>query len=246
MTKNPSKKKWFIDNVVSLGLALLLVLAIRSSVIEAFKIPSGSMIPTLLIGDQIFVNKMSYGLKLPFSDWIGSKPIYLIQGSAPERGEIIVFKYPVDDSLYFIKRIVGIPGDTVETRNKVLYVNGEPIARSPIPEDSRESLEKDLLDSRIPPEQVEMFLEKIGDRNATVILDRRSYFRADFEPITIPEGKYFVMGDNRDNSNDSREWGFVPMDAIRGRALFIWLSVWLDFGSGEYKFRPSRIGTVLE
>src|SRR3990172_12530401 len=125
--KNPdrkvSKKQWFIENVTSLGLALLLVFMIRSSVVEAFKIPSGSMIPTLLIGDHIFVNKFAYGFKIPFSDLVTGSPTYVVKLDPPKRGDIIVFMYPGDESFYYIKRVVGVPGDRIEIRNKVLYVN---------------------------------------------------------------------------------------------------------------------------
>src|SRR3954464_14129191 len=109
-----SRKQWIIENVTSLGLALLLVFMVRSSIIEAFKIPSGSMIPTLLVGDHIFVNKFAYGFKIPFTEWLASEPVYLVKRSPPQRGDIVVFKYPKDESLYYIKRIIGTPGDTVE------------------------------------------------------------------------------------------------------------------------------------
>src|SRR4051812_14082076 len=115
-----SRKQWIIENVTSLGLAVLLVFMIRSSIVEAFKIPSGSMIPTLLIGDHIFVNKFAYGLKIPFSDLVTDHPIYVVKRDPPKRGDIIVFIYPKDESLYYIKRVVGVPGDTVEMRNKIL------------------------------------------------------------------------------------------------------------------------------
>src|SRR3954468_574446 len=113
LKRSKSHKQWVIENVVSLGLALLIVFMIRSSIIEAFKIPSGSMIPTLFIGDHIFVNKFAYGLKIPFSDFFTDHPIYLIERQGPKHGDIIVFKYPKDESLYYIKRVVGIPGDIV-------------------------------------------------------------------------------------------------------------------------------------
>src|ERR1035438_9743306 len=132
-----SRKKWFIENVVSLGLALLIVFMIRSSVIEAFKIPSGSMIPTLLIGDHIFVNKFAYGLKIPFSDWdmFGGKPAYFIKREPPRRGDIVVFLYPKEESLYYIKRVIGVPGDTIEVRDKVLYINQKMVLRDPTSSD---------------------------------------------------------------------------------------------------------------
>ena len=132
-----SKKKWLWENFVSLGSALLLVLAIRSSVIEPFKIPSGSMIPTLLVGDQIFVNKFAYGLRVPLTDWIGAKPLYFRRFEGPSRGDVIVFKYPDNPDFYYIKRVIGIPGDTIEVKQKRVYVNGKPFEQSePAPEES--------------------------------------------------------------------------------------------------------------
>jgi len=137
-----------IENGVSLGLALLIVFMIRSSVIEAFKIPSGSMIPTLLIGDHIFVNKFAYGFKVPFSDLLTDHPIYFIKREPPKRGDIVVFKYPKDESFYYIKRVVGIPGDVVEVRNKVLYINQKMISRDLVPVSDSEKVFKALDDPR--------------------------------------------------------------------------------------------------
>src|SRR5437868_7142971 len=127
--RSKNKKKWLIENLTSLGLALLIVFMIRSSVVEAFKIPSGSMIPTLLIGDHIFVNKFAYGFKIPFSDLVSDRPYYVVERAPPKHGDIIVFKYPKDESFYYIKRVIGVAGDTIEIKNKVLFINGKPIPR---------------------------------------------------------------------------------------------------------------------
>src|SRR6476660_6467164 len=127
--KHRTRKQWIIENVTSLGLALLLVFMIRSSIIEAFKIPSGSMIPTLLIGDHIFVNKFAYGFKVPFSDLVTDHPVYVLKRDPPKRGDIIVFMYPKDESFYYIKRVIGTAGDTIELRNKVLFVNQQMVPR---------------------------------------------------------------------------------------------------------------------
>lgn len=245
-TKTP-RKKWFWDNFKSLGSALLLVLVIRSSVIEAFKIPSGSMIPTLLIGDQIFVNKFSYGLRVPFTDWIGENPKYFFRHHDPERGDIIVFKYPVDPDIYFIKRIVGIPGDVVEMKNKVVTINGKPFDKTPASDEQLNKIFKALEDSanEYPRERMEVTNQKFDSETATIMIDKQSYFSENFPSVTVPAGHYFVMGDNRDNSKDSRFWGFVPFENIKGKAVVIWLSVWIDFESSKFTFRPDRIGTVL-
>ena len=242
-----SRKKWLWDNFVSLGSALLLVFAIRSTVIEAFKIPSGSMIPTLLVGDQIFVNKFAYGLRVPFTDWIGEKPLYFFKTNAPSRGDIIVFKYPVDPDIYFIKRIVGIPGDVVEMKNKVVYINGKPYESKDAPVEQVEKIFKSLDDGtgEYPKDRMHVTLQKFDHETATIMTDQQSYFSENFEALTVPKDSFFVMGDNRDNSKDSRFWGFVPFDNIKGRAFVVWLSVWLDFENSKFTFKPERIGTIL-
>jgi signal peptidase I len=184
------------------ALAILLALTIRTFVVQAFKIPSGSMIPTLSIGDHILVNKFVYGIKVPFTDWM------VMSISHPLRGDVIVFKYPEDESKDFIKRVVGIPGDTVEVRNKTVYVNGT------------------LADTTYTQH---------ADPN--VQQERRD----NFGPVTVPPDSYFVMGDNRDHSLDSRFWGFVKEHKIRGKAFLIYWS-W----DGEDSWvRWSRIGQVI-
>jgi len=177
-------------------LALILALFIRTFVIQAFKIPSPSMVPTLLVGDHILVNKFLFGFKMPFSD----HRIMALRG--PKRGDVIVFKYPRDKKLDFIKRCVGVGGETVEVRDKRVFINGEAI-----------------------------------DFPQAVFLDEGSFLtgRDTFGPVTVPEGKVFVMGDNRDNSNDSRFWGFVDLADVRGKAIVIYWSwdksrTWPRFG----------------
>lgn len=245
--KKPPLKKAIWDNVKSLGSALLLVLVIRSSLLEAFKIPSESMVPTLLIGDQLFVNKLAYGLRVPFTDWIGEKPLYFFRTKEPQRGDIIVFKYPVDPDIYFIKRIVAIPGDTVEMKNKVVLINGKPFERSDIPTEALEKIRKDLAeaDGDYPSGRVNVFHEKFDSETATVMIDQGNYMSENYPPETVPEGRYFVMGDNRDNSKDSRFWGYVPFENIKGKAVVIWLSIWMDFENSKFTFRPERIGKIL-
>ena len=243
-----SRKKWLWDNFVSLGSALLLVFIIRSSVIEAFKIPSGSMIPTLLVGDQIFVNKFSYGLRVPFTDWFGDRPYYFFRTAEPARGDIIVFKYPVDPSIFFIKRIVGLPGDVVEMKNKVVYINNKPYEKADVPKEKLDYIYKKLDESgEYNKENMEVTLQKFDHTEATIMIDKHSYVSENWGPETVPANQYFCMGDNRDNSRDSRYWGFVPFDNIKGKAFVIWLSVWLDFDNPTTgsSFHPERIGTIL-
>jgi signal peptidase I len=240
-----SRKRWILENVVSLGLALLLVFMIRSSVIEPFKIPSGSMIPTLFIGDHIFVNKFAYGLKVPFSDLLAEKPVYLIKRSPPQKGDIIVFMFPKDESIHYIKRVVGTPGDVIEIRNKMLYVNGAPIQRVPLADDKSSKIFKALDDPKYSASSLELFNEHIGSTDHVIMHDKSSFLDENRGPITVPPESLFVMGDNRDFSNDSRFWGFVPLRNVKGKAVVIWLSLWVSFSDSQFVLRPERIGTIL-
>lgn len=247
LQKAKRNRKWIVENVTSLGLALLLVFMIRSSVVEAFKIPSGSMIPTLLIGDHIFVNKFAYGLKVPFSDLVTGKPVYVIDRDPPKRGDIVVFIYPRDESLYYIKRVVGVPGDTIEVKDKRLHVNGQPVDRKPVPTELEDQVFDKLDDPKYSRSSLEIFFEKLDGEEHVIMQDRNNFLGETFAPVTVPPGNLFVMGDNRDFSNDSRFWGFVPYENVKGKAMVIWLSLWVNFENGsQLTFRPERIGTVLK
>jgi signal peptidase I len=194
-----------IDYSRSFFPVLFLVLLLRSFLFEPFQIPSGSMLPTLKIGDFILVNKFDYGLRLPV---LGDT---VVEVGEPKRGDVMVFKYPEDPRINFIKRVVGIPGDTVEYRNKIVYINSE-----------AQTLTQAMPDgSPILPPLTEESSEQLGDREHRIW--RRMTQGRDFGPIQIPAGQYFVMGDNRDNSNDSRVWGFVDDSLIVGRAFAVWM-----------------------
>ena len=184
---------------------LFLVLVLRSFLFEPFQIPSGSMLPTLKIGDFILVNKFNYGLRLPV---LGTTVVELGQ---PKRGDVMVFKYPDDNRINFIKRVVGVPGDTVEYRDKVVYVNGDAQTLTVIPVDANVGM----------PPLTEEATEQLGEREH--LIWRRQTQGRDFGPVLIPDRQYFVMGDNRDNSNDSRVWGFVDDSLIVGRAFAVWM-----------------------
>ncbi|MGM0452113.1 MAG: signal peptidase I [Thermodesulfobacteriota bacterium] len=203
--KKTSGKGRLRENIEAVIIAIILALFIRTFVVQAFKIPSGSMQPTLKIGDHILVNKFVYGVKLPFSD------VTLIPVSDPDRNDIIVFEYPVEPDKDFIKRVIGVPGDTVEIRDKKVYVNGKPLNHNH------------------------------GMHTDKQTLPAAINHRDNFGPVTVPEGAYFVLGDNRDNSYDSRFWGFVEEEIIKGKAFIIYWS----WNSEEFGARWDRIGMLL-
>lgn len=200
---------------------LLIVFLLRGFVVEPFRIPSGSMLPSLYIGDFILVNKFAYGIKLPIINEM------LIEFSPPERGDVIVFRYPRDPSLDYIKRVIGLPGDHVAYYNKVLYINGNPI-------------ERDFVGQYKGPGQASAteYIEHLTGRDHEMLLlpARPNNLQGEY---IVPEGMYFVMGDNRDNSNDSRVWGPVPEENLLGKAFMIWMHF-----SDEWHFE--RIGNMIK
>lgn len=206
---------------------LLVVLVLRSFLVEPFRIPSESMLPTLEVGDFIVVNKFSYGVRLPVTN------TQLIEFDDPERGEVVVFRYPRRPSVNYIKRIVGLPGDTVAYYNRRVFVNGDPV---PL----------DRVGEYVPPGSGPMettlleFRERLGDVMHSVLLDPGA--RSPEGEFVVPEGHYFVLGDNRDHSNDSRVWGYVPEENLVGRAEMIWMH-W-DWNGGGPDW--SRIGNMIE
>jgi signal peptidase I len=202
----------YVDYARSFLPIFVIVLLLRSFLIEPFRIPSGSMMPTLLVGDFIVVNKYIYGIRLPV---VNRK---LLPVAAPERGDVIVFRYPDDPSQPYIKRVVGLPGDRIRYENKVLYVNDEAVAQTEIGRyvglgagagQTGDSLREEALPGR---------------RHQILLSQRRPDMRPIPVNIEVPNGQYFVLGDNRDNSTDSRWWGFVPDHNLIGRAFMIWLN----------------------
>lgn len=187
-TESQKQKSTLREYAEAIIIALILALFIRTFIVQAFKIPSGSMLPTLKIGDHLLVNKFIYGVKVPFSGNV------LIPVKTPHTNDIIVFKFPQNPKLDYIKRVIGVPGDVIESRNKTLYINGK------------------------------RFDDRYGVHMTATTIDPAASPRDTFGPITVPDGKVFVMGDNRDNSFDSRFWGFVDYNAILGKALIIYWS----------------------
>ncbi len=202
-----STGRWLWEWVKSISVAILLFLVIRTFAVEAFKIPTGSMERTLLVGDFLLVNKAVYGAQLPFTD------VRLPAFDNPERGDVVVFEYPLDPSKSYVKRVVGLPGDIVSMSGGDLYVNGSLTDESYVQHTQPDG---DYYDPQFE------WQRKYLATNAEL----RNYrpTRDEWGPIIVPEGKYFVMGDNRDNSQDSRYWGFVDRDLIKGRPLFIYYS----------------------
>ncbi|MDR3362065.1 MAG: signal peptidase I [Desulfovibrio sp.] len=183
--------------------ALFLAIVIRTFVIQAYKIPSESMMETLLVGDHLLASKFAYGVRIPFTNY------YIYRGDDPARGDIIIFEYPNDPSMDYIKRVIGVPGDVIEVRAKQLYRNGQPVRDEPY----TRYISKNTNEPR----------------------------RDNFGPVTVPPGQFFVMGDNRDNSLDSRYWGFVKREAIRAKAWRIYWS-W----GGVDSIRWARLGNLIQ
>lgn len=220
----PGRKSIVREYAEAIIVAMLLAFAIRVFVVQAFKIPSGSMIPTLLIGDHILVSKLSYGLQWPTDcNMLMSFPpvncytsTTVVTFGKPQRGDIVVFRFPEDEEKDFIKRIVGLPGDTIQLRNKVVLVNGQPLDDKAF----TQRIDPGVIDSTINP-------------------------RDNFGPVTVPEGSYFVMGDNRDQSLDSRFWGYVREEKIRGKAFRIYWS-WNGQGNWTEWVRWERFGKAIQ
>jgi signal peptidase I len=201
----------------SIGVAVAVALLLRAFVVEAFQIPSGSMIPTLEIGDHIFVSKFAYGLSIPFTD---NK---VMQYAQPSRGDVIVFKYPLDHSTDYIKRVVGLPGDTVEVRRQELFLNGQLVPRERVPRDCHYS-EPGPHGPPADEHDCELWIESLGNKRHETISEPPPHNGRDYARHVVPPGHVFVMGDNRDNSSDSRVWGDVDFNLIKGRALIVWWS----------------------
>lgn len=232
-----------------IGVIIFVILVFRSSFFEPFKIPSGSMIPTLLVGDFILVNKFSYGLKVPFSDWF-TDPIYITKPSKPKRGDIIVFKYPLNTDLNYIKRVVAIPGDRVQISNKQVYLNGILIEQNEIQADD---LMKNLSDQNadLIPFGLKMYQTKDGEITHKTQMIAAPTELSNTEEFVVPEDHYFVMGDNRDNSQDSRKWGFVPFSHIKGKAFLVWFNMNIPWPKDErlnypFMMHLDRIGKMVE
>lgn len=222
------KKSFFKEYVEPFLIAAVVALFIRQFVVEAFKIPSGSMIPTLTIGDHLLVNKFVYGPRVPFTD------SRIFSWKEPKRGEIIVFKYPENEKKNFIKRVVGVPGDKIQVISGKLFINDQPV---PVTTVDRQE-DRDQGSGSLT--KVMVLDERLGEVNHRIqyLYDQSRY---NYGPVLVPEKSVFVMGDNRDNSQDSRVWGFVKHSKILGRALIIY---WSWDGDDRW-VRWERIGSLI-
>ena len=214
------KESIIIEYSKSFFPVLLFVFVIRSFIVEPFKIPSGSMMPTLIAGDFIAVNKFSYGVRFPVINNV------LIPNGMPERGDVVVFHYPMDTSIDYIKRVIGLPGDTIKYENKKLFINDKLVPH--VFEKDYEYMMNENY--RVPAQE---FTETLGEVKHSILMHN---VEGESGRFVVPEGNYFVMGDNRDNSSDSRVWGFVSEDLLVGKAFIIWLNL----------SEPSRIGDTIK
>jgi signal peptidase I len=217
---------------------IFVVLILRSFLVEPFRIPSGSMMPTLLVGDFILVNKFSYGIRLPV---LNEK---IVDVGDPQRGDPVVFRYPKQPQIDYIKRVVGLPGDTLYYKNKILYINGEAMAQTPIG-----SYTGNGTGSRMTG-AIKAVEDLHGIEHTILVHPLAPNFASGCSvlargPVTVPEGHYFVMGDNRDNSNDSRCWGFVPDKNLVGKAFGIWMN-WDSELGGFPPIAWERIGRSID
>lgn len=229
------------ENLKSLGILILIVFAIRWSIASPYHVPTASMEPSIKVGDRLIANKLAYGLKLPFTDWD------IVSWGTPKKGDIVVFKYPKDTSLDYVKRVVGVAGDRIRIRDNILYVNDEPQDLVEYNHD-REIL-TDIVDE---PDTKNLFKETLNGNEHWVIMKKPAFKVIDISnwpPIGSPdhvvsEDSIFCVGDNRDNSRDSRSWGEVPLSFVRGRASFVLWSMYKPQGEW-FKLRFDRFGYQL-
>ena len=194
------------EYILTLAVMAVLVFSARSSLADWYEVPTGSMLPTIQLGDRIFVNKLAYDLRVPFTS------ISLMKLGEPQRGDIVVFVHP-ESRIDYVKRLIGLPGDTIEIRQNVLYINGKPMEREEVAQERLPAGAAHDRSSTLYVEQVFSIDHFVFERDTE-----------DWPPTVVPDDMYFMLGDNRDNSSDSRAWGFVPRENLRGRALRVVLS----------------------
>lgn len=252
VTEKFSIKKLLLRKVVVIPLSIIFTVSIiTSSFLAPFRIPSGSMMPTLLIGDFILVDKTAYGVKLPYTDTtLGDLEINRVDLTArttPERGDIVVFKWPESPKIFYIKRVIGLPGDIIKIEKKKIILNGKPLVMDEV----QDSDISNYLNNENRNYSMKYFKSNLGEKDYFYQIDQDNYFKQNFGQVLVPKNSLFVLGDNRDFSFDSRFWGFVPVSNVVGRATNIWFSLSIPGWNSRnepYKevteviFRPGRIG----
>ena len=235
MNANPgnraTKKILVREYTESLLVAVILALILRFFVVSAYKIPTGSMAPTLKIGDFIFAYKLPYGVPIPFSSGERLGPAY------PERGEVVVFRFPGNETVNYVKRVVGLPGDKIAIKNKILYLNNSAAVYV--------TLGADILNDLPGKEYYAAYRESFASSTHSVITNRSERSES-FGPVVVPPGHIFVLGDNRDSSDDSRYWGMVPVRNLEGRVFMIWMSFDWSNRWGEQRLPSIRWDRVFQ
>ena len=244
MTEKKTAKPGFFspENLRSLTVLIVLVFCFRSSIASPYHVPTASMEPTIKVGDRLLAFKLSYNLKIPFTD------IVVFEWGKPQTGDIIVFKYPKNPDIDYVKRVVGVPGDRVKFVDDILYINDTPQPRQPFDHDR--SILSDIEDNK---EIKELYKETIGETTHWVLQNKphrkfgsiSANWPLDGSEFLVPTDSVFVSGDNRDNSTDSRRWGIVPSSYIRGKALFVIWSMYHPQGETLPAFRFTRFGHFL-
>lgn len=239
MSANPIARLFGFQKLSSVVILVVIILLFREMIASPYHVPTASMEPTIKVGDRLIASKLAYGVKIPYTD------VSLVEWAMPKRGDIIVFKYPENPSIDYVKRVVAVAGEKVQLIDDVIHINDVPQPRAE--KDANRSILEDIKDDG--PNK-DLYEEKLGDLHHWVIQVKeplRHFARPNTNPVIVPENSVFVMGDNRDNSTDSRFWGEVPMSYVRGQALFVLWSayqpnddVWYD-----YRVRWTRFGHLL-
>lgn len=244
----PKTPKESLKKALPLIYLVTALFALRWTVVEPYVVPTGSMEPTLKKGDRLYASKFAYDFRFPFTNWT------LFKTGEIKRGDVILFVPPIDASKTYVKRAIGLPGDRIEVRRSELYINGELVQRQPAPN-------RNVLYDVDPDETSHLFIEQLGDVRHYMLLKKSPdpynamiYRGRNSAEVTVPPNMVFAMGDNRDESFDSRYWGFVPMDQMKGKGIFIWYSsrpiptgmgVVMDTIAGWFDPRPERVGTLI-
>jgi len=230
------------ENLRSLAILILVIFAFRWSVVSPYHVPTASMEPTIKVGDRLLAFKLSYNFKVPFTDFV------VASWGTPKKGDIIVFRYPKDPDIDYVKRVVGVAGDSLQIKNDTLYVNGVAQPRA------AHEFDRTILDDIEDQKSIKMLYRETLEGTEHWVLQnepgQRHFTRSDWpasgEPYVVPQESVFVMGDNRDNSTDSRAWGEVPLSYIRGKAIFVIWSIYSPPESTWPKMRFNRFGHVLQ